>query len=289
MLQFLSVVDDNTIAIRASGKLTHEDYQSFLPKLEEKIKTLGKASILLELDNFSGWELQAAKDDFSFGMKHLDDIERFAVVGDKAWERWMVLMAKPFLSAKKLRYFDHESLQVAWDWLREPQKIKESIEQLQPYKKIIVAYDFSPYSKHAVQRAIELATLYQAKLTLLNVVHEITPYPTYYGDAMLSYGYDNEVIVNQNKDLRTEAKQQMEGYISRLNTDLDINFEVLSGDIKATILSYLEAQNTDLVIFGTKKRSFSQLLGSVPRFIQNHARCEVLTIPLQEKIEFLDK
>ena len=36
MLQFLPVFKGNTIAVRASGKLSHEDYQGFLPKLARK-------------------------------------------------------------------------------------------------------------------------------------------------------------------------------------------------------------------------------------------------------------
>jgi len=58
MLQFIPVFEDNTIAVRASGKLTHEDYQAFLPELEKLLKEEGKVSVLFELDNFSGWDLK---------------------------------------------------------------------------------------------------------------------------------------------------------------------------------------------------------------------------------------
>ncbi len=97
MLQFLPAADGNILAARASGKLSHEDYQNFLPKLEKEIKSLGKISLLLELDNFHGWDLKAAKDDVEFGMQHMDDFDRIAIVGEKAWERWMVAMMKPFV------------------------------------------------------------------------------------------------------------------------------------------------------------------------------------------------
>ena len=120
MLQFLPVFDGNTIAIRASGKLTHEDYQEFLPKLEAQIEKLGKVTILLELDDFSGWDLDAMKDDFNFAISHINQIERFAVVGDKDWERWMIAMVKPFIPSSMAHYFNRENLQEAWDWLREP-------------------------------------------------------------------------------------------------------------------------------------------------------------------------
>jgi len=39
--------------------------------------------LLIGLDIFSGWNIEAAKDDFKFGMKHWDDLDRIAIVGEK--------------------------------------------------------------------------------------------------------------------------------------------------------------------------------------------------------------
>ena len=283
MLQFLPVFKGNTFAIRATGKLSHEDYQRFLPKLEEQLNELGKVSVLFELDNFSGWELEAAKDDFKFGMKHIADFERIALVGDKAWEKWMTLIAKPFLSSGTVRYFNREELQQAWDWLREPEELEDLADEINPYRQITVAVDCSPYSKHAVKRGIELATYYNAELTLLNVIEEITPYPVTYGDEITGYIYDPKLLAKQNKEKLDLAKKEMNHYIASLDTDVAIKSEVLSGNIKETILSFIEAQNCDLVIFGSKKKTgIAKLLGSTPRYIQNHARCETLVVPLVE-------
>ena len=281
MLQFLPVFEENTIAIRATGKLSHEDYQVFLPKLEEQINQLGKVSVLFELDNFSGWELEAAKDDFKFGMAHMADFERIAIVGDKAWERWMALMAKPFFPFGAVRYFNQEALQQAWDWLREPKELDDLVNEITPYRQITVAVDYSPYSKHAVKRGIELAKYYNVELTLLNVIEEIIPYPVTYGDVSTSYIYDPELLAKQNKENLDFAKKEMGNYIASLDTDVVIKPEVFSGSIKETILSFIEAQNCDLIIFGSKKKTgIAKLLGSTHRYIQNHARCETLIVPL---------
>lgn len=285
MLQFLPVFDGNTIAIRASGKLTHQDYQEFLPKLEEQIKQMGKVSVLLELDNFSGWDLAAAKDDFKFGMEHLDDFERMAIVGDKAWERWMALMAKPFLSLSsgEVKYFNREDLHEAWDWLREKQILQQAAEELLPYQTIVAAVDFSIYSKHAAKRAIEIARYYKASLKLLNVVQEIVPYAYYYGDSLSAYYYDPKELFEQNEFQLQHGKQQMENFMKDIGGDFPIETEVLLGDVDSTIVSYLEAQNTDLAVFGAKKRKgLGKLLGSTPHYVQNHIRCETLIVPLQE-------
>lgn len=280
MLQFIPVSDGNALAVRASGKLTHKDYQQFLPQLEEQIKELDSVCLLLELDDFSGWDLDAAKDDFKFGMAHLDKFERIAMVGDKTWEHWMAFMAKPFLLSGEVRYFDRENLQVAWDWLREKQELEKTAEKLTPYKNIVVAVDFTPYSKHACKRAFELAEYYQADVTLLN----ICPYPLY-GDAMGTYYTEIEIIEAQNKQLIENAEAQMKDFIKTLDTKLPLASEVISGDISTGIVSFLEAQNTDLVVFGAKKKQgISKFISSATNYVQSHSRCEVLIVPVYAEV-----
>jgi universal stress protein A len=287
MLNFIPTHDEgNTLAIRASGKLNHKDYQAFLPKLEEKIKQYGQISLLLELDNFSGWDTKAAKDDFKFGFKHMGDLDRIAIVGDKAWEHWMTMMAKPFMLLGKVRYFDRERLQEAWDWLREKENLEEAAETLLPYKSILVPVDYSLASIHACKRGIELAKQYDAKLNLLHVTQQIplydsTMFPLDGGGWPIDYHMDYELTVKKEQQQLELAKEQMKRFVSQLDSDCDIDTEVSSGDISNTILSYLEAQKTDLVIFGSKrKRGIKKHLGSIPNHIQNNAHCELLVIPL---------
>ena len=97
MIEQLPVQEGDTVAFRLSGKLSHADYQAFLPQLESLIEERGRLSVLLELDDFHGWDLEAAWDDFRFGMAHQGDFERIAIVGQGGLEHWMALMAKPFV------------------------------------------------------------------------------------------------------------------------------------------------------------------------------------------------
>ena len=284
MLQFIPVSEGNTIAVRASGKLSHEDYQKFIPELEKQVEEFGKVTLLFEFDNFTGWDLEAAKDDFKFGMKHLADFERIAMVGDKAWEHWMSFIAKPFLISGKVRYFNRENLQDAWDWLREKQEFEKAAEQLQPYKNIVVAVDFSLYSKHACKRAIELAKYYQASLTLLNVALEYIPYSAY-GDAMGGYMIDTEIIEEQNQQRLEAAESQIKAFSSDLEADFPMITKVICGETKTSIVSFLEAQNTDLAVFGArKKKGLNKLIGSIPNYVQSNSRCEILIVPVQDPV-----
>ena len=281
MLQFIPIFDVNIIAVRASGKLSHEDYQSFLPLLEDEINKLEKVSLLLEFDNFSGWEIEAAKEDFKFALKHLSELDRIAVVGDKAWEHWMVLMIKPFLPFGKSRYFNRENLQDAWDWLRETQEAQKAAENLQPYKHIVVAVDFSLQSKHACKRAIELAKFYKASVTLLNVTHEMLAYPPY--DDMGMYDSVPGTLKEQNQKFMEIAESHMTTFVSNLKTDFSVQTRVVGGETNLSITSFLASQKADLVVFGAKKKKgINKLFGSTPHYVQNHSRCEMLIVPITD-------
>jgi hypothetical protein len=43
-------------------------------------------------------------------------VEKVALVGDRAWEKWMAVICKPFTLAK-LEYFDAADIDRAWKWL----------------------------------------------------------------------------------------------------------------------------------------------------------------------------
>lgn len=105
-----------TLAIKLSGKLTKEDYQTFVPEIERLIKAHGKLRLLVELVDFHGWELAALWEDIKFDMKHFGDIEKLALVGESKWEKGMATFCKPFTAAK-IRYFDLAEKAKALAWL----------------------------------------------------------------------------------------------------------------------------------------------------------------------------
>ena len=116
MIEKLQPEKENVIAFRLTGKLHDEDYKAFVPEVEALIAREGKIRLLLQLDHFQGWDLPAAWDDITFGIKHFRDLERIAVVGDPGWEKWMIKLSKPFSEAK-IRFFPADEMIAAWDWL----------------------------------------------------------------------------------------------------------------------------------------------------------------------------
>jgi hypothetical protein len=105
------------LIISVTGKLSKEDYKSFVPKVEELILKFGKIRVVLEMRDFHGWETSALWEDIKFDIKHLSDIDSLALVGDKKWEKGMSIFCKPFTKAQ-IKYFDLTELYKAYEWIR---------------------------------------------------------------------------------------------------------------------------------------------------------------------------
>jgi hypothetical protein len=104
------------LEVAVSGKLTHGDYELFIPAFERLVKQHGKIRVLFEMTDFHGWEAAALWDDVKFDLKHFSDIERLAIVGNKRWEKGMSVFCRPFTTAT-IRYFDHAAIEDARNWV----------------------------------------------------------------------------------------------------------------------------------------------------------------------------
>ena len=283
MFQFIPVNEDNVYAVRVSGKLSHEDYQNFLPSLEDLIKSDEKISLLIELDDFHGIELSAVKDDFKFSAKYNDAFEKVAIVGERKWHRWMTLLSTPFFKGS-VKYYNRIDLQDAWDWLRIKSYTDDELadRRIESYKKVMACVDYSPHSKRAVRRAIKIAKESNAKLVLVNVVDESALYDLYYDPTGMEFSVAefSEAPMTLVDSLIDKSNTQMKALLSELGLSQDQGV-VLTGRPNSTLNSYAEAQDIDLIVMGTHgRRGIDRVLGSSTRYVQSHARCEVLSVPL---------
>ena len=104
------------LEVHLTGKLVKEDYEAFLPAVERLIKQHGKLRLLVEMHDFHGWTAGALWEDVKFDVKHFNDIERLAIIGETKWEKGMAVFCKPFTTAR-VRYFDHTKTAEARDWI----------------------------------------------------------------------------------------------------------------------------------------------------------------------------
>ncbi|MDA1090016.1 MAG: STAS/SEC14 domain-containing protein [Proteobacteria bacterium] len=116
MFEVLSESEGRRLYIKASGRLTDADYKELTPRLEAAIEEHGPLRLYVDMEKFEGWELQAAWDDFAFGIKHWNDFDRVALVGDKKWEEASVKVVDKFTKGD-FRFFDVSNRSAAHDWI----------------------------------------------------------------------------------------------------------------------------------------------------------------------------
>lgn len=109
--------DRNRIVVRASGTLTTQDYKHAVPELNHALElSEGPLRLMIRLENFQGWELDALWKELKFDVSHIGDFERVAVVGESDLEKWGTVLSAPFTSAD-MRFFPTEQEDKAEDWL----------------------------------------------------------------------------------------------------------------------------------------------------------------------------
>ncbi len=110
--------DGKIVEVSVCGKLTQADCEAFIPIIDEGVERFGQVRLLLDCVGFEGWTLDGLLEDVKFGLHHYNAIFRLAIVGDRAWEKAMATLCKPFTKAD-VTYFDITEIELARAWLRE--------------------------------------------------------------------------------------------------------------------------------------------------------------------------
>jgi hypothetical protein len=117
MMTIIDGLPAQVLGVRASGKVTHSDYQKILIQNAEAMIANGPINLLYVIGkDFTGYELGALRDDGAFGIRYWRDFRRIAVVGDNAWVRATVTLFKPFAPCD-VRLFSRLQLSAANAWV----------------------------------------------------------------------------------------------------------------------------------------------------------------------------
>lgn len=106
------------LSMKATGKLTHEDYLTITPLIDSALAEVKHPNIkvLLDITELEGWELRAAWDDFKFVLKHGNEFGKVAIFGSDHWQELAAKVGAWFISGQ-IKFFDND-----WDaitWLNE--------------------------------------------------------------------------------------------------------------------------------------------------------------------------
>ena len=111
--------DTGIVVIKASGRLSKVDYDRFVPEFEQIARSRGPLRMLIDLDDFHGWDLSGLWEELRFDTTHQSDMGRVAIVGDRAWQEWGTRLSKSFFKAE-MRYFERQEEAAARPWLTAP-------------------------------------------------------------------------------------------------------------------------------------------------------------------------
>jgi hypothetical protein len=120
MVLHMHKAEGRILEINVNGKLKQEDYASFIVEAEQRMRQYGRIRLLIEMHDFHGWEAGALWEDVKFDVKHFNDIERIAVVGETTWHEWITMLFRPFTAAE-IQYFKPDQTDQARAWIEETQ------------------------------------------------------------------------------------------------------------------------------------------------------------------------
>ncbi|WP_265569646.1 STAS/SEC14 domain-containing protein [Sphingomicrobium nitratireducens] len=109
----------DVVALRGVGIITAEDYEETLvPLVEEKLKEHDKLKMLLVLDeDYATFSGDAAWSDMKFGLSHVTDFTRVALVTDSTWLTRAAKLFAPMMPYA-FKAFPVAELDKAKSWVR---------------------------------------------------------------------------------------------------------------------------------------------------------------------------
>jgi nucleotide-binding universal stress UspA family protein len=147
-------------------------------------------------------------------------------------------------------------------------------------KKILVPTDFSENAGQAVEFAAVIAQAWSASLTLLSV----------YTPAVSRYNIISPLLVDEIVQAKSEIQEKLQlttGTIKEIYPGVQHHTYIGTGEIVEEILRVAKAEETDLIVMGTKGASSIEkvLLGSNAADIIEKAECPVLVVPFTTEIK----
>ncbi len=137
---------------------------------------------------------------------------------------------------------------------------------------LLVPVDFSEHSMEAVRYAAELATVWNARITLLHVIEEAI-LPTVYGVEPVAVFPVDHLLEESRKELDKLRA-------ARFDEDAPVDTKVIVGHAATSISDYADEVEADLIVISTHGLTGVKrfLMGSVAEHVVRSSHCAVLTV-----------
>ncbi|HLX77378.1 MAG TPA: universal stress protein [Acidimicrobiales bacterium] len=145
-----------------------------------------------------------------------------------------------------------------------------------PFKTILVGTDGSERAAVAVNAALELAKMNDARLYAAYVVHP-TVVAGFAEAGAIQIDVDEAHEEAQRIKSQLLAEAELKGMGERVSVEL---IHSGAGDIAGSLISLAKDVNADLVVVGNRGMSGARrfVLGSVPNSVTHHCHCSVLIV-----------
>lgn len=110
-------VSGGVVEFAVTGKLSESALAEAQQAAADVIRQQGKVRILVNAENFDGWEQGGAWDDFSFEEQFDPYIEKMAIVGDRKWEELVLVFSNKGFRQFPIEYFGSAESEQARAWL----------------------------------------------------------------------------------------------------------------------------------------------------------------------------
>lgn len=115
-IQYSENPETKTVEITVADKITHEDYDAVVERMQAFIDTHGTVKLIEVIETFKGFDPSVIWPGIKFDIKNLRHISHVAVVSDIGWIGPLSKAAGAVLTTK-LRTFDIAELDAARDWI----------------------------------------------------------------------------------------------------------------------------------------------------------------------------
>lgn len=123
------------------------------------------------------------------------------------------------------------------------------------YKHILVAFDGSEPSKHALDHGVAVADKLQAKITILSVVPRVMM-PVFpdegFGAAPITAAQDLSEYQDKMKGIYSKSLEDAKYDVKRAFPNIEVYSILMEGRPSSTIVESAEEQEVDLIVIGSR-------------------------------------
>jgi nucleotide-binding universal stress UspA family protein len=151
------------------------------------------------------------------------------------------------------------------------------------YKKILVAYDGSEPSKHALDHAVNIADKWGAELEILSVVPRVMM-PVFpdegFGAAPITAAQDMSDYQDKMKTIYQASLEEAKNDVNESFPNIKVVTKLLEGRPSSTIVDEAENNNFDLIVMGSRGIGgiTGWILGSTSRRVVDSCTKPILVV-----------